>query len=134
MVGIATTERQMGNVTFGGMPMPTDPRERVKLERHVRGLSARQASALGGISNTTWSEWERNDDAPTTDRIRYAVAAAFDWPTTWVEDPPATLPAAESDRIAALERRVAALEGAVRSLLQAEIRAAREDRGTPPSS
>jgi transcriptional regulator with XRE-family HTH domain len=132
MQALEALRAMMNSTRRGSWQEMTDPRERVRLERRVRGLSARQAAALGGVSNTLWSSWERDESVPTGSKIRMAVATAFDWPTTWPEDLPPTLPAAESDRVAALERRVAVLEGAVTSLLQKAIDDEADE--APPSS
>ena len=61
--------------------------ERVLLERRLRGLSARAASVLAGISNTTWSNYEKSGNV--TETIREGVARAFDWGADWPEAPPA---------------------------------------------
>jgi hypothetical protein len=47
----------------------------------------RQASALAGVSNTTWGSWE-NGDRSRAGRVRVGVAKAFGWSTDWVENPP----------------------------------------------
>lgn len=62
-------------------------RERVAVERRLRGLSARDASIKGGVSNSTWSDWE-SGRRPLSPRLRSAVAQAFGWSTDWVENPP----------------------------------------------
>jgi DNA-binding XRE family transcriptional regulator len=63
-------------------------RQLVTQERAARMMSVRQAAAAGGISNTTWHDWEdgRRDLSP---KMRDAVAKAFDWPADWNFNPPA---------------------------------------------
>lgn len=59
--------------------------ERVRAERLSRGWSVRRAAAEGGVSNTTWANYEAGGEL--TNRMREAVQRAFDWPGTWPEQP-----------------------------------------------
>jgi DNA-binding XRE family transcriptional regulator len=63
-------------------------RQRVTQERAARMMSVRQAAAAGGISNTSWHDWEdgRRELSP---KVRAAIAQAFDWPSDWNFNPPA---------------------------------------------
>ena len=82
-----------------------DPRERVIAERRMRGESARTASGRGGISNTTWSAYEKGGEL--TPKVRAAITQSFKWPADWVERPP-KLPADAA--VAELRGRLARLE------------------------
>jgi hypothetical protein len=77
---------------------------RVLAERRRRGWSARTAAQIAGISNTTWSAFERTDNL--TDTIRQAVSDAFGWPATWPEQPVLTEPTAQEALIAAMDERI----------------------------
>lgn len=61
--------------------------ERVQAERRRHAWSVRQAASRGGISNTTWSLFEK--DGRVTDSVRRGVAAAFEWSGDWPEELPA---------------------------------------------
>lgn len=61
--------------------------EAVIAERRRRGWSVRQAALRGGVSNTAWGDMEATIREPS-DRLRRAVADAFDWPLDWYESPP----------------------------------------------
>jgi transcriptional regulator with XRE-family HTH domain len=75
------------------------PYERVSAERRRRGWSARTAAKQAGISNTTWSEFEKCGEV--TSRIRQAVADAFEWPADWPEQMVPTELAAQQQLVAA---------------------------------
>ena len=55
--------------------------ERVKAERQWRGWSMRAAAEAGGISNQSWSTFERT--GVVTNGIHAAVIRAFSWPGDW---------------------------------------------------
>jgi transcriptional regulator with XRE-family HTH domain len=82
-------------------------RERVKRERRLRGWSVRRAATesdknpnIGGISNTTWGQYEKA--GVLSDTIRVAISIAFGWPRDWPVNAPATPPEDEGARIAHL--------------------------------
>ena len=77
---------------------------RVIAEREARGWSARDAALAGGVSNTTWSRFEKG--GPLTNDMRRAVAQAFGWPTTWPAD---EVPPEDISRLDRLELEVARL-------------------------
>lgn len=61
-------------------------RQRVIQERRSRGWSIRTAAASAGpgrISNTAWAAWE-NGERDMSPKLQTAIAAAFDWPTDWI--------------------------------------------------
>ena len=62
------------------MDAPLDHQD-VKRERERRGWSIRDAANHGGISNETWGRFEHS--GRITNKVRQAVAEAFDWPLTW---------------------------------------------------
>lgn len=80
------------------------PGQRVLAERRRRGWSARTAAQVAGISNTTWSTFERTDIV--TDRIREAVADAFGWPRNWPEEPVLAEPTVQQALIEAMDLRM----------------------------
>jgi|GEM_PF-6408388 len=89
------------------------PVERVQLEMRLLGWSARRCAVEGGISNQTWSKFEK--DGVITDKVRTAVKTAFGWPDNWPEQLPAVTRYA--DEVAELRARVAELERHVGDLL-----------------
>lgn len=89
-------------------------RELVKSERQRRGWSARTAATKSGqiVSNTTWSRYE-NGDGELTGKVQRAVAAAFGWPSNWLEPEIATTldqPATEAGLLERLDRLVEQVE------------------------
>ena len=72
-----------------GVSTEEQRRERVAIERRLRGWSQRDAATEGGTSNQTWSTFERT--GRVTDAVQAAVKMAFDWPIDWADN----LPAAE---------------------------------------
>lgn len=98
--------------------MGDDLRERVRRERRSCGWSIREAATAGHTSNTTWGRWEAGEIELTPKTTR-AIAAAFDWPTTWPDDPPPVTQ--QHDAVAALQEQVAALIEAV-DLLTSRVR------------
>jgi len=76
---------------------------RVKNARNARGWSIRTAAQHGGISNQTWSVYER--DGNLTDAVHRAVMQAFDWPATWRDDAPEAAVSLR-DEVAALSQRL----------------------------
>jgi transcriptional regulator with XRE-family HTH domain len=67
-------------------------RERVRHEREImRNMSIRDAAGRGGISNTTWGEWE-SGKRKLSRSVRAAVVRAFNWPEDWPINPPAVRP------------------------------------------
>lgn len=76
MLGVKRTER------------PTDPlAARVWVERYRRYWSIRDAAEGSGVSNQTWSSWEKVG-GPPSEKVRAAVARRFGWPSDWPENPP----------------------------------------------
>ena len=83
--------------------MDVDLRERVATERMYRGgMSIREASVAGSISNTTWSKWEAGS-SELTNKLAAAIARAFDWPADWPSNPP---PIQTISQLDDLERKV----------------------------
>jgi len=103
-----------------------DSRERVGLERRLRGWSVREAARHGGVSNTLWGKWEQG--AASAQMIP-AVAQAFGWPADWESNPPpVTMPPPDD-----LASRVAELERAVLLLLEEARSRGALDVPAPPS-
>jgi hypothetical protein len=82
-------------------------------ERTARRLSVRAASLLGGITNTTWGEWEKGV-RPAGLALQRAVAVAFGWPADWMdrldELPTTTLVQSGAGGAGVTEQRLTALE------------------------
>jgi len=94
----------------------TDPgvlAEHVRQERARLGLTLRSATELARAAHVkikfqTWHKFER--DGKVTPTIRSAVAAAFDWPKDWPENPPALTEWNQHTLLETVTLRVAALE------------------------
>lgn len=111
--------------------------ELVSRERRLRGWSARDAAIAGGVSNTTWSKFEKG--APLGETMRLGVAKAFGWTPEWPEHPPVRQPPA--DEVSQLRREVEALLSQVQEQAQmlgelmdvvAALRAGRGAAGSVP--
>lgn len=101
--------------------MAVDLRNVVTAERRRRGLSIRAAATLGNISNQAWGTWEGGEEPNPSPRMRLAVAKAFDWPTTWPENPPLVEPDRTTQRVAELEDDVRSLRRELTALRDAVI-------------
>jgi hypothetical protein len=111
-----TTDDKMWTMTGRG---PVDAaRAHVIEERQRRGMSARRASEIGGITNTVWSKFEAGGNI--TPGLRKAVANAFGWPHSWPEQLPDLTPEPEA-REDELTQRLERIEGLVVQLLQGQI-------------
>lgn len=75
-------------------------------------MSARAAAMAAGISNTTWSNWERSGGAPGP-TLQRAISELFDWPIEWPDRPPPP-----RDPVSRLDARVEELERQVSQLSQ----------------
>ena len=82
--------------------------EQVRDERRRRDLSIRQAAAAGGISHTTWANFEKGAK-PLGPNMRLAAAVAFDWPHDWCAKPADRRRADALARLSALEKEVSRL-------------------------
>jgi hypothetical protein len=93
----------------------------------------RRAAVEGGVSNTTWSNFEAGGEL--TYRMREAVQRAFGWPGTWPEQPVENLRPSVADdlrrliaeqalQLEALTARVEDLDAELRLLRLAVGRAA----------
>jgi DNA-binding XRE family transcriptional regulator len=104
--------------------MAPELNRRVQRERMRRGLSRRQAAQLGGVSNTTWGNFE-DGHIDLSAKIQLAVAAAFDWEAGW---PYQSYDEPDEDVVNSLIERVADLSKLVRQLsdriehLESELR------------
>lgn len=85
-------------------PIPESPAERVRTERRRLGWSQRTAAQAADISNTTWSQFEK--EGVVTETIRHAVAEAFDWPLDWVEVPVPLPPTVQQVLVQAMDDRM----------------------------
>lgn len=86
--------------------------EMVQAERKRRGWSIRRSAEAGGLSAQHWSQFEMGRQ-PCTDKVRLAVAKAFDWDEYWPAD------ASDIDSMqAALDEALANLEATRQYILE----------------
>lgn len=97
-------------------------------------MSARAAAMAAGISNTTWSNWERSGGVPGP-TLQRAVSDLFGWPIEWPDAPP---PAPDSvnrldERVVELERQVSQLSRLVDFLMK-DVEADEHDDPAPAAT
>lgn len=94
----------------------TQANKAVERERRLRGWSVREAARHGGVSNTTWGDYEKS--GILTAGMQQAIVRAFDWAPTWAEDVDAPAPAVPDDVLTMLVARVEALHKDVLAIAQ----------------